>query len=112
MDPRPSQPGSPEAPAGKAVETDMTDACGRRSEFALIRRGAGNWHKFCRELLAARVRSDGSLSTPQAAGGGGQRPAFTGICRPLKSAAEIGGVAASHVLLPRTFSDQAGKRAG
>src|SRR5208282_4356930 len=86
--------------------------CGRRSESALIRRGAESWHKFCRELLAARVRSDGSLSTPQAAGGGGQRPAFTGIGRPLKSAAEIGGVAASHVLLPRTFSDQAGKRAG
>jgi len=29
MDPRPSQPGSPEAPAGKAVETDMTDAAWR-----------------------------------------------------------------------------------
>ena len=91
----------------------MSDpSCGRRSESALIRRGVENWHKFCRELLAARVRSDGSLSTPQAAGGGGQRPAFTGIGRPLKSATEIGGVAASHVLLPRTFSDQAGKRAG
>ncbi len=29
MVPRPSQPGSPEAPAGKAVETDMTDAAWR-----------------------------------------------------------------------------------
>ena len=26
MDPDPSRPGSPEAPAGKAVEPDMTDA--------------------------------------------------------------------------------------
>src|SRR5271166_3590876 len=78
-------------------------SCGRRSESALIRRGAENWHIFCRELLAARVRSDGSLSTPQAAGGSGQRPAFTGICRPLKSAAEIGGVAASHVLLTQNI---------
>src|SRR5208282_595782 len=87
-------------------------ACGRRSESALIRRRRENWHKFCREVLAARVRSDRSLSTPQAAGGGGQRPAFTGIYRPLKSTAEIGGVVASHRLLPRIVSDQAGKRAG
>src|SRR5208337_3166072 len=39
---------------------------------------------FAAEFLAARVRSDRSLSTPQAAGGGGQRPAFTGIYRPAK----------------------------
>ncbi len=56
--------------------------------------------KFAAELLAARVRGDRSLSTPQAAGGGGQRPAFIGIYRPLKSAAAIGGVATSHLFLP------------
>src|SRR5208283_1424688 len=48
-------------------------------------------------------------------GVGGEEPRgsplsrFTGIYRPLKSAAEIGGVAASHLLLPRISSDQAGK---
>ena len=29
MEPHPSRPGSPEAPAGKAVEADMTDAAWR-----------------------------------------------------------------------------------
>ncbi len=37
----------------------------------------------------------------------GQR--LQGSIAPQKSAAEIGGVAASHLLLPRIFSDQAGK---
>jgi len=32
--------------------------------------------------------------------------------RPLKSTAEIGGVATSHLLLQGKFSDQAGKCAG
>jgi hypothetical protein len=40
--------------------------------------------------LAARRRGDRPLSTPQAAGGGGQRPAFTGVYRPPESSAEIG----------------------
>ena len=31
MDPHPSRPGSPEAPAGKAVEADMTDAAWRNA---------------------------------------------------------------------------------
>ena len=47
--------------------------------------------------------------TPQAAGGGGQRPAFTGIYRSLKSTAEIGGVAASHLLLRRLLATWLGK---
>ena len=46
--------------------------------------GAKTGTNFAAELLAARVRGDRSLSTPQAAGGGGQRPAFTGIYRPAK----------------------------
>src|SRR5208337_3824396 len=46
--------------------------------------GAKTGTNFAAELLAARVRGDRSLSTPQAAGGGGQRPAFTGIYRPTK----------------------------
>ena len=31
MDPHPSRPGSPEAPAGKAVDADMTDAAWRNA---------------------------------------------------------------------------------
>src|SRR5208337_1776043 len=46
--------------------------------------GAETGTNFAAEFLAARVRGDRSLSTPQAAGGGGQRPAFTGIYRPAK----------------------------
>ncbi len=46
--------------------------------------GAETGTNFAAELLAARVRGDRFLSTPQAAGGGGQRPAFTGIYRPAK----------------------------
>jgi hypothetical protein len=36
--------------------------------------------------LAARRRGDRPLSTPRAAGGGGQRPAFIGVYRPPESA--------------------------
>ena len=46
--------------------------------------GAETGTNFAAELLADRVRGDRFLSTPQAAGGGGQRPAFTGIYRPAK----------------------------
>ena len=44
-------------PAQASSETPY-DLCGRRSESALIRRRAESWHKFCRKLLPARVRSD------------------------------------------------------
>jgi hypothetical protein len=37
---------------------------------------------FAVDLLAAETRDDRPLSTPEAAGGGGQRPAFTGVYRP------------------------------
>src|SRR5208282_4657312 len=39
---------------------------------------------FAVDLLAGRMRDDRPLSTPQAAGGGGQRPAFTGVYRPAR----------------------------
>ena len=63
--------------------TLRTERCRRRSESAHIWRAAKNWHKFCRRFLGGQIAGDRSLSTPQAAEGGGQRPAFTGIYHPL-----------------------------
>ena len=55
--------------------------CGRRSGFAHIRAALKVGTNSAIDLLAARRRGDRPLSTPQAAGGGGQRPAFTGVYR-------------------------------
>ena len=54
---------------------------------------------FAVDLLAARTRDDRPLSTPQAAGGGGQRPAFTGVYRPA-TIASVDLCLAPLVLLP------------
>ena len=40
--------------------------------------------KFAVKSTVARRLGDGPMSTPSAAGGGGQRPAFTGVHRPVK----------------------------
>src|SRR5208282_5443471 len=54
---------------------------------------------FAVDLLAGRMRDDRPLSTPQAAGGGGQRPAFTGVYRPARIVNRDRCVAALGMLL-------------
>jgi hypothetical protein len=55
--------------------------------------------RFAVELLATRGRGDRALSTPQAAGGGGRRPAFTAVYRPARIVRRAGSMAASGTLL-------------
>jgi len=62
---------------------------------------ADSWRPECGAIDPCQRRK------PPEAVAKGQR--LQGSIAPQKSAAEIGGVAASHLLLPRIFSDQAGK---